>query len=155
MVQSTLKTVCCSSFCCGVAACTSCSISDPKTPSISSNRNPTSGVISSLPCSPKLCSNDKLYTTQEKTTHSNFFVCNCREVCDEGAFQSIWTATCRMLRAAGSQAGSMLALTCSALRPCASVQCVLTISSLILSSWYRDNPPGSTVTTCYTSMLLI
>ncbi len=56
MVQSTLKTVRCSSCCCGVAACTPCSISDPRSPSISSSRNPTSGVISSLPCSPKLCS---------------------------------------------------------------------------------------------------
>lgn len=74
-------------------------------------------------------------------------------MCDEGEFQSSQYGTSEWLHAQ-CQACSMLALTHSALRPCASLQCMLTMSSLILSSWSLDSPPGSTVTTCYTRVLL-
>lgn len=51
----TLNTVRCSSFCCGVAAVELRSIADLSSPSISSSHRPTSDVINSRPCSPKLC----------------------------------------------------------------------------------------------------
>lgn len=68
----TLKTVRCRSFCCDVGAAAFCSISEPSCPNISRRRRPTSGVMSSRPCSPKLCvCNSNSYNSSNNNSNNN------------------------------------------------------------------------------------